>query len=100
MSTNWDAVKTGNLDELGAAIMERMSGQLDDPSSHEQEYADACLAIIERCKAAESSLAEAVGALRLLKHEVDASGNGSAGNDGWPKANAAAAAALNKRGTK
>ena len=52
-----------------------------------------------RAEKAESLLAEAVGALRLLKHEVDASGNGSAGNDGWPKANAAAAAALNKRGT-
>jgi hypothetical protein len=61
--TNWEAVRTGSLDELGAAVMERVSDQRDDPSSHEQEYADACLALIERCKAAEAKLAGAVDAL-------------------------------------
>ena len=71
--TNWDAVKTGSLDALMAAIMERMSDQRDDPSSREQEYADTSLSLIERCKAAERVLAESEArraeAERLLTDE-------------------------------
>jgi hypothetical protein len=54
MSTNWDAVRSGDLDALGAAIFDKMAGQKDDPSSVAQEMADAALALIERCKAAEA----------------------------------------------
>ena len=66
--TNWDAVKTGSLDALMAAIMERMSDQRDDPSSREQEYADTSLSLIERCKAAERALAESEA--RLAESEA------------------------------
>jgi Tfp pilus assembly protein PilV len=51
VSTNWEAVRSGDLDALGAAIFDKMAGQKDDPSSVAQEMADAALALIERCKA-------------------------------------------------
>jgi hypothetical protein len=68
MSANWDAVRTGDLDALGAAIFDKMADRRDDPSSVEQEMADAALALIERCAAAEARATRAEGALRGLGH--------------------------------
>lgn len=68
MSAKWEAIVHGDLDAIGAAIFERMAGQRDDPSSREQEMADAALALIERCKATGARLEAAEALLREVNN--------------------------------
>jgi hypothetical protein len=64
MSTNWEAVLKGDLDELHRAVYERTADQRDDPSSREQEYADVIMALCQRCRSAEAAASGLADALR------------------------------------